>query len=64
MKVSIESNGEVIWYIDTDKREGMTSRGYIADGTQKQIISALEGALHQANGEMLCGDSVSGCQTS
>ncbi|NTZ48380.1 Rrf2 family transcriptional regulator [Lelliottia aquatilis] len=61
MKVSIESNGEVIWYLDTEKQEGMTSLAYIADGTQGKIISSLEGALHQANGEMLCGDPAGVC---
>lgn len=54
MKVAIEVNGEVIWYRDSDKQEGMASVGYLRDGTQQKIIAALEGALSQAKGEKLC----------
>lgn len=58
MKVAIEVNGEVIWYRDNDKQEGMASLGYLKDGTQQKIIAALEDALTQANGENLCWDDV------
>jgi sulfur carrier protein ThiS len=45
MKVAIEVNGEVIWYRDSDKQEGMASLGYLKDGTQQKIIAALEGGI-------------------
>ena len=54
MKVAIEVNGEVIWYRDSDKQEGMASVGYLRDGTQQKIIAALEDSLNQAKGEHLC----------
>lgn len=58
MKVAIEVNGEVIWYRDGDKQEGMASLGYLKDGTQQKIIAALEEALFQAKGQMLLPDYV------
>ncbi|MDV0974528.1 Rrf2 family transcriptional regulator [Klebsiella pneumoniae] len=58
MKVAIEVNGEVIWYRDSDKQEGMASVGYLRDGTQQKIIAALEEALFQAKGQMLLPDYV------
>ncbi|EMD6394849.1 Rrf2 family transcriptional regulator [Klebsiella pneumoniae] len=58
MKVAIEVNGEVIWYRDSDKQEGMVSLGYLKDGTQQKIIAALEEALFQAKGQMLLPDYV------
>ncbi|HBY4083318.1 Rrf2 family transcriptional regulator [Klebsiella quasipneumoniae] len=58
MKVAIEVNGEVIWYRDSDKQEGMASLGYLKDGTQQKIIAALEDALFQAKGQMLLPDYV------
>lgn len=58
MKVAIEVNGEVIWYRDSEKQEGMASLGYLKDGTQQKIIAALEEALFQAKGEMLLPDYV------
>ena len=58
MKVAIEVNGEVIWYRDSDKQEGMASVGYLKDGTQQKIIAALEEALFQAKGQMLLPDYV------
>ncbi|AUN61128.1 hypothetical protein NUKP32_49760 [Klebsiella variicola] len=58
MKVAIEVNGEVIWYRDSDKQEGMASLGYLKDGTQQKIIAALEEALFQAKGQMLLPDYV------
>ncbi|CRL43695.1 hypothetical protein SGGMMB4_05246 [Sodalis glossinidius str. 'morsitans'] len=51
MKVSVETKGEVIWFSDTDKGEGLAALGYLRDGTQDQIITALEEALIQAKGE-------------
>lgn len=62
MKVSIESNGEVIWYRDAEKVEGMISTSYIKDGTQQKIIAALEEALFQAKGQMGVLDSGVGIQ--
>lgn len=53
MKVTIEHNGETIWYRDSENGVGMASSGYQADGTQQKIITALIDALEQANGEML-----------
>ncbi|EIX9519319.1 Rrf2 family transcriptional regulator [Klebsiella pneumoniae] len=58
MKVAIEVNGEVIWYRDSDRQEGMASLGYLKDGTQQKIIAALEEALFQAKGQMLLPDYV------
>ncbi|MBS4566609.1 Rrf2 family transcriptional regulator [Klebsiella pneumoniae] len=58
MKVAIEVNGEVIWYRDSEKQEGMASLGYLKDGTQQEIIAALEEALFQAKGQMLLPDYV------
>ena len=54
MKVAVEVNGEVIWYRDSEKQEGMASLGYLKDGTQQKIIAALKDALNQAKGERLC----------
>lgn len=58
MKVAIEVNGEVIWYRDSDKQEGVASLGYLKDGTQQKIIAALEEALFQTKGQMLLPDYV------
>ncbi|MFG6480413.1 Rrf2 family transcriptional regulator [Klebsiella pneumoniae] len=58
MKVAIEVNGEVIWYRDSEKQEGIASLGYLKDGTQQKIIAALEEALFQAKGQMLLPDYV------
>ncbi|EPJ3801845.1 Rrf2 family transcriptional regulator [Morganella morganii] len=41
----------VIWFRDEEKKEGMAFVGYIKDGTQQKIISALENALTQAKAE-------------
>ncbi len=57
MKVAIEVNGEVIWYRDSDKQEGMASLGYLKDGTQQKIIAALEDALFRAKGQLQISDS-------
>ncbi|MDC9607365.1 Rrf2 family transcriptional regulator [Xenorhabdus griffiniae] len=57
MKVSIELNGEILWYRDEEKGEGMASTGYVKDGTQQKIITALKAALSQAKAESLCWDN-------
>lgn len=54
MKVSIEVDGNTIWFRDSANLTGMASNGYMKDGTQKKIITALEAALLQAKGEQLC----------
>ncbi|EMH1503746.1 Rrf2 family transcriptional regulator [Proteus mirabilis] len=58
MKVIIENTGSVIWYRDDSKKEGMASRGYIKDGMQKKIITALESALVQAKAELQLSQDV------
>lgn len=58
MKVSIEKNGQVIWCRDSETLEGMASLGYLKDGTQQKIITALEDALFQAKGQLLLPDDV------
>lgn len=58
MKVAIEVNGEVIWYRDSDKQEGMASVGYLRDGTQQKIIAALEESLFQAKGQLNLPDDI------
>lgn len=58
MKVIIENVGSVIWYRDDSKKEGMASRGYIKDGTQKKIITVLESALVQAKAELQLSQDV------
>lgn len=52
MKVKVEHNGKTIWCRDSESGEGMSSRGYLTDGTQQKIVTALISALTQANGEM------------
>ncbi|ERT12733.1 Rrf2 family transcriptional regulator [Photorhabdus temperata] len=54
MKVSIELDGDTIWYRDEEKGEGMASTGYVKDGTQQKIIAVLEASLSQAKAEALC----------
>ncbi|WP_241575023.1 Rrf2 family transcriptional regulator [Rosenbergiella nectarea] len=51
MKVSIERNGEIIWFRNDKNQTGMTSTAYLKDGTQEEIVSALKMALNQAKGE-------------
>lgn len=58
MKVAIEVNGEVIWYRDSDKQEGVASLGYLKDGTQQKIIAALEESLFQAKGQLNLPDDI------
>ncbi|WP_413493836.1 hypothetical protein [Morganella psychrotolerans] len=52
MKVTVEHNGVTIWYRDSESGEGVASRGYLTDGTQQKIVTALIDALTKANGEM------------
>ncbi|WP_229064469.1 hypothetical protein [Morganella morganii] len=52
MKVKVEHNGKTIWCRDSESGTGMTSRGYLTDGTQQKIVTALINALTQANGEI------------
>ncbi len=56
MKVIVEHEGEAIWMRDTKSNQGITCVTYSKDGTQEKIIAALELALKQANGELLCGN--------
>jgi hypothetical protein len=56
MKVIIEHEGSVIWGRDTESNQGIACTAYTKDGTQEKIISALELALEQAKGELLCGN--------
>ncbi|MEM7889023.1 Rrf2 family transcriptional regulator [Morganella morganii] len=58
MKVAIEVNGDVIWFRNEEKKEGMASLGYIKDGTQQKIVSALEDALAQAKAELWSNQDV------
>ncbi|MEQ1968733.1 hypothetical protein ABLA30_17345 [Xenorhabdus nematophila] len=53
MKVTIEHNGEVMWFRDSHHGVGMTSTNYLTNGMQEKIIAALSGALVQACGELL-----------
>ncbi len=52
MRVIIKREGEIIWYRDEGKKEGVASTSYKKDGTQQKIISALESALVQAKAEL------------
>lgn len=56
MKVELKNGGEVIWARDSNSLEGIASLGHLKDGTQQKIITALEEALSQAKGELLCSD--------
>lgn len=49
-----DENGKVIWYrfLRDGHGGGMTSRDYIADGTQHGIIEMLAEALDQARAEI------------
>ncbi|SHG32270.1 hypothetical protein SAMN05428958_101707 [Pantoea sesami] len=57
MKITIERDNEVIWMLDNVTLEGVACTSYIKDGTQHEIIAALEDALSQAKGEALCWDN-------
>ena len=56
MKVIVEHEGSVIWDRDTESNQGIACTAYTKDGTQEKIIAALELALEQAKGELLCGN--------
>lgn len=56
MKVIVEQSGETIWSRDNETLEGVACISYIKDGTQQKIITALEDAINQAKGELLCWD--------
>lgn len=60
MKITIERDNEVIWMRDNETLEGIACTSYIKDGTQHEIIAALEDALSQAKGEALCWDNRNG----
>jgi len=51
MEVNIILNKEVIWMRDNVNLKGITSMSYLKDGTQQEIIAALEDALFQAKGQ-------------
>ncbi|QBY43511.1 hypothetical protein ArsFIN_39880 [Arsenophonus nasoniae] len=54
MRIIIKNKNEVVWYRNIEKGEGMASKGYTKDGTQHEIISALEYALEQSRAELMC----------
>lgn len=58
MRVEISDSGETLWLRDSVTQEGIASLGYLKDGTQQKIITALEDALCQAKGELLCWDDM------
>ncbi|WP_447765756.1 Rrf2 family transcriptional regulator [Enterobacter asburiae] len=67
MKVIVEQSGETIWSRDNETLEGIACTSYAKDGTQQKIIAALEGALSQVKGELLCfndADSMANIGTS
>jgi hypothetical protein len=53
MKVSVSSESGLLWSNELagDQRSCFTSTGYLQDGTQEKIISALQDALAQARGQ-------------
>ena len=56
MKVMIlDQDGSVIWERDLQRASGVASLGYLVDGTQKRIASALSEALAEAQGQLLSG---------
>jgi len=50
MRVYIEQDGEKAW--SHGEGHGDTSLSYLQDGTQEQIIQALEAALVEARGQL------------
>ena len=67
MKVIITQNSKLLWMHDRKIGEGSTSKSYVKDGKQQEIIAALENALAQAKGEDLCwnnGNRMSDTSTS
>lgn len=61
MQVTVIENQEIIWGHNANSYDGIASCGYLKDGTQQKIITALEDALIQANAQLLSrnnGDGV------
>lgn len=59
MKVQVlNGSGEVIWSYDHETLEGFTSTAYLEDGTQHQIVTALEVAHQQATGEQALSEDI------
>lgn len=57
MKVQVlNDSGEILWSYDHQVREGFTSTQYLKDGTQNQIVTALEMAHQQATGEQVLAE--------
>lgn len=54
LKVTVSDKDDVLWMRDSATLEGIMSLGYLKDGTQQRIITALEDALEQAKGQMSC----------
>lgn len=51
MKVILFKNGQEVWARDIYSKENHTSLSFIKDGTQQQIIAALEESLTQARAQ-------------
>ncbi|EOX8581827.1 hypothetical protein [Salmonella enterica] len=51
LKVTVSDKDDVLWMRDSATQEGIMSLGYLKDGTQQKIITALEDALFQAKGQ-------------
>lgn len=60
MKVVISEKNNIVWMRNSTTQEGVASQDYLKDGTQQNIITALEDALLQAKSEMLCRDNGDG----
>ncbi|MGP2733843.1 Rrf2 family transcriptional regulator [Serratia bockelmannii] len=58
MKVTIETPEGIVWMCNIETGEGMTSTGYVKDGTQQKIVAALEEAIFQAKGQYGLVDNV------
>jgi len=51
--VVLAEDGSAIWERDTLHGSGLASAGYLIDGTQERIASALSEALAEAQGQLL-----------
>lgn len=60
LKVTVSDKDDALWMRNSATLEGIASRGYLKDGTQQKIIAALEHALGQARGELLCWNNTDG----
>lgn len=60
LKVTVSDKDDALWMRNSATLEGISSRGYLKDGTQQKIIAALEHALGQARGELLCWNNTDG----